>query len=96
MLVSIARHDVICLQSRTQNKTRNLKSGEKKSIVDEITTLRRHLEAAHSVSDCHNICELVALTGINHQGKYRKWADQAKFESKLPVSKEILWRRSSA
>ncbi|KAH9981726.1 hypothetical protein BJV77DRAFT_955093 [Russula vinacea] len=42
-----------------------LRTRDDKSIVNEVTTLRRHLEAYHV-------------------GKYRKWAEENNFESRLP------------
>ncbi|KAG6895056.1 hypothetical protein C0992_003343 [Termitomyces sp. T32_za158] len=46
-------------------KVNQKEKNHKPSIVNEVTTLRCHLEAHHS-------------------GKYRKWAEENKFESKLP------------
>lgn len=51
-----------------------------KSIVSDVSTLRRHLEALHSVS-----LLLIPLSYLNSlQRKYRKWAQKSNFESKLP------------
>ena len=53
-----------------------------KSLIDEITTLRRHLEASHAV---HDFCKFSSISEFSSvQGKYRNWAKGANFVSKLP------------
>jgi predicted metal-dependent hydrolase len=63
-----------CAESKVRNST-------KKFLVDEITTLRHHLEATHAVSD-HELWSHISLTGF--KGKYRNWAKSSNFELKLP------------
>jgi hypothetical protein len=58
--------------------------------VDQATTLRRHLEAYHSVSFR---CAVYAPTNC-YQGRYRKWAQDTNFESKLPG--DVLKRKAAA
>lgn len=53
-----------------------------KTIVDEVTTLRRHLEANHSV--CDEFAILYRSSTPTSQGKYRDWAKGVNFTSKLP------------
>ena len=56
---------------------------DKKSLVNEVTTLRRHLEAHHSVSWL--VLGLSFISKLDFcQGKYHKWAQDANFESRLP------------
>jgi hypothetical protein len=53
-----------------------------KSLVDEITTLRHHLEASHAV---HDFCKFSSISEFSSvQGKYCNWAKGANFVSKLP------------
>jgi hypothetical protein len=57
---------------------------DKKSLVNEVTTLRRHLEAHHSVSPLYYLDYFFIWEPDLCQGKYRKWAQDANYESKLP------------
>ena len=53
-----------------------------KSLVNEITTLRHHLEVSHAV---RNFCKFSSISEFSSvQGKYRNWAKGANFVSKLP------------
>jgi hypothetical protein len=54
-----------------------------KSLVDEVTTLRRHLEVSHAVLDLFLKFSLISKSS-SVQGKYRNWAKGANFMSKLP------------
>ena len=59
--------------------------------MDQATTLRRHLEAFHSV---RSIPVLPFIPPPHcHQGKYRKWAQDTNFESKLPG--DVLKRKAA-
>jgi hypothetical protein len=70
-----------------------------KSLVDEVTTLRRHLEACHGVCDSHPLFRLlitllILLLLSHNQGRYRNWAKGASFVSKLPG--DIKKRKAAA
>ena len=63
--------------------TRDTGTRQEKKLVDEVTTLRRHLEANHSVCGLYLVM-LVCSNPSSCQGKYRNWAKSANFLSKLP------------
>jgi hypothetical protein len=66
-----------------------------KMLVNEVTTLHCHLEAQHSVSLFFVYLLAYSFTLLlSLQGKYRKWANTEKFESKLPG--DIKNRKSAA
>jgi hypothetical protein len=60
-----------------------------KSLVNEVTTLRHHLEACHGVCGSHPlfcslITSLILLLLSHNQGRYCNWAKGVSFVSKLP------------
>ena len=65
------------------------------TIVDQATTPRRHLQVFHSVGLIFTALELhVYASTYYYQGRYRKWAQDTNFESKLPG--DILKRKAAA